>query len=108
MLRLLNIFTVASAPEDLVLDSAGESWIAFSWSQIPSGEDIIEQIILAIGGGAEWNFTLDGNATTVNVSNLMSATEYIFRIITVTSDGQRSPPSIAFIAHTIKDTGMQV
>ena len=53
----------------------------------------------------EWNFTLNSNVTSVNVTDLKKGTEYVFTIVSVTSDGQRSPPSVAFIAHTIGDPG---
>lgn len=58
------------------------------------------QIVLVTGGGIEQNITIDGNHTTVNVSDLLPGNEYVFRIIAVASDGQTSPISAALIAST--------
>ena len=85
---------------NLTLDSFGESWVAFLWFQIPSEIDITSQIVSVSGGGIEWEVTIDGDQTTVNVTDLLPGTEYGFKVIAVASDGQMSPQSIALLATT--------
>ena len=82
-----------SAPESLQLDSVGNTWIAFHWTQIQNEVKVARQIISASGGGMQWEITVDSDQTTVNVTNLNPGTEYIFRIIAVGIDGQLSPRS---------------
>ena len=89
-----------SAPVNLTLDSFGESWVAFLWLQTPSEIDIASQRVSVSGGGLEWDITIDGDQSTVNVTDLLPGTEYEFRITAVASDGQMSPQSIALIATT--------
>ena len=89
-----------SAPVNLSLDSFGESWVAFLWFQIPSEIDIVSQIVSVSGGGMEWNITIDGDQSTVNVTDLLPEIEYEFRITAVASDGQMSSQSAALVATT--------
>ena len=89
-----------SAPVNLTLDSFGKSWVAFLWLQIPSEIDIESHIISVSGGGLEWDITIDGDQSTLNVTDLLPGTEYEFRITTVASDGQTSPQSTALVVTT--------
>ena len=85
---------------DLSLGSYEKTWIVFSWFQIPT-EIVIESHIISVsGGGIEWDITVDGDKTTVNVTDLLRGTEYEFRITAVASDGQISPQSAVLIATT--------
>ena len=89
-------FTIAvevPVPEDLEVESVGESWIVFSWSLFPGEVPITEQMILVIGGGTERFIAVEGNRTLFNVTDLQSGTEYSFRVIAVDSAGQTSLPS---------------
>ena len=89
-----------SAPVNLTLDSFGKSWVAFLWFQIPS-EIVIESHIISVsGGGMEWDITIDGDQSTLNVTDLLPGTEYEFRITAVASDGQTSPQSTALVVTT--------
>ncbi|CAI7989837.1 hypothetical protein GBAR_LOCUS348 [Geodia barretti] len=87
-------------PENLVLESAGVSWIVVSWSLFPGDVLTSSQVILVSGGGTERNITLEGNGTSVNVTGLQSGTEYSFRVIAIASDGQTSTPSAVLTAST--------
>ena len=87
-------------PEDLEVESVGESWIVLSWSLFPGEVLITEQIILVSGGGTRRNITLEGNRTLFNVTDLQSGTEYSFRVIAVNSAGQTSLPSAPLTATT--------
>ena len=91
---------VVSQPEDLVLESAGVSWIVLSWSLTPGDVLITAQVIFVSGGGIERNITLDGSGTSFNVTDLQPGTEYSFRVIAVASDGQTSAPSVFLTAST--------
>lgn len=98
--ELTGICSVSpSAPEDLLLEDVGESWIVLSWFQIHDIE-LVTQIVLVTGGGIERNITVDGEHTTVNVTDLLPGNMYIIRIIAVASDGQSSPRSAALVAST--------
>ena len=89
-----------SAPEDLFLEGFGATWIAFSWFfQIPIEIKIIFHILVS-RGGMEWDITVDGDDTTVNVTDLLPGTEYVFRVTALASDGQLSPPSTPLITTT--------
>ena len=89
-----------SAPEDLFLEGFGTTWIAFSWFfQIRIEIKIIFHILVS-GGGMEWDITVDGDDTTVNVTDLLPGTEYVFRVTAMASDGQLSPPSTPLITTT--------
>ena len=101
----LCLKTVVSQPEDLVLESAGVSWIVLSWSLTPGDILITAQIIFVSGGGTERNITLDGSGTSFNVTDLQPGTEYSFRVIAVASDGQTSIPSLSFTAATAEIEG---
>ena len=82
------------------------SWIVLSWSLIPGDILITSQIILLSGGGIERNITVEGNGTSLNVTDLQPGTEYSFRVIAVASNGQTSPPSVSFSATTVVVKGM--
>ena len=88
-----------SAPDNLLVEDVGKSWIVLSWFLIHDIE-VVTQIVLVTGGGIEQNITTDGNHTIVNVTDLLPGNEYVFRIIAVASDGQTSPRSAALIAST--------
>ena len=96
----MQFFVADRAPENLVIESVGMSWIQLSWSLFPGDFLTTAQVILVSGGGTERNITLEGNGTSVNVTRLRSGTEYTFRVIAVASDGQMSPPSVSLIAVT--------
>ena len=89
-----------SGPVNLTLDSFGESWVAFLWLQIPSEIDIESYIISVSGGRMEYDITIDGDLSTVNVTDLQPGTEYEFRIVTVASNGQMSPQSAVLAVTT--------
>ena len=88
-----------SAPEDLIVEDVGKSWIVLSWFLIHDIE-VVTQIVIVTTGGIEQNITVDGNHTRVNVTDLLPGNEYVFRIIAVAGDGQTSPRSAALIAST--------
>ena len=92
---------VVSVPEDLEVESVGESWIVFSWSLFTGEVPITEQIILVSGGGTRRNITLEGSETSFNVTGLQSGTEYSFSVIAVDSAGQTSLPSAPLNVTTI-------
>ena len=95
-------------PEDLILESAGVSWIVLSWSLTPGDVLISSQIVLLSGGGTERNITLEGSTTSFNVTGLQPGTEYSFRVIAVASDGQTSLPSVALAATTTERRGLNI
>ena len=89
-----------SAPEDLLLQGFGNTWIAFSWFFQFHIETKIIFHIAVHGGGIELDITVDGDETTVNVTDLLPGTEYEFRVTAMASDGQISPPSTPLITTT--------
>ena len=93
-------------PENLVLESAGVSWIVVSWSLFPGDVQTSSEVILVSGGGTERNITLEGNGTSVNVTGLQSGTEYSIRVIAIASDGQTSTPSAVLTASTAVTQGI--
>ncbi len=55
---------------------------------------------MVIGGGMEWNVTTDGIQTNINVTGLQPDTQYRVTVVSVTNDGQMSPPSTALVTAT--------
>lgn len=93
-------FIAPAAPEQLMVESIGPSWIAFSWQQSPMNGKITGHIILISGGGMERNVTVDGAQMYTNVTELESGTEYRLRVVAVAMDGKTSPPSSILVATT--------
>ena len=90
--------TVApSAPESVEVDSIGPTWVSFSWFQLTRGIPTLSRhVILVVGGGEERNVTVESSEMAANVTDLLSGTEYMFRVVAVSEfrDVQApSPPS---------------
>ena len=85
---------------NLQFESAGDSWITFSWEQDSNGVDIVSQIISIRGGQIERNVTVEGDETHWNTTGLQPGTEYTFRVTAVASDGQMSSQSVALLTTT--------
>ena len=89
---------VPPAPESLMKESVGISWIAISWQQ--TSTNIMQYIVMISGGGKQVNTTVDGSTTIVNVTELQPNTEYMLSVIAVAKSGIMSAPSIALIVET--------
>lgn len=93
--------TVLTAPEGLVVDDIGFSWIAFSWQQLSTDVDIARSIIIIRGGGSAMNITVGGNGSSANVTGLQPGTEYTLQVVSEATDGQTSDPSSSLTATTL-------
>ena len=90
-----------TAPEGLVIDDIGFSWIAFSWQQLSTDVDIARSIVIIRGGGSAMNITVGGNGSSANVTGLQPGTEYTLQVVSVATDGQTSDPSSSLTATTL-------
>ena len=88
---LLILFSVPLlAPDNLILESVGVSWIVLTWRD--SSIDIVRYIVLVRGAGQEANITVEGK-NIANVTGLLPGTDYQLRVTAVSSDGRMSQSS---------------
>lgn len=84
-----------------MVDSFGSTWVVISWQE---GTNIDRYIIMVTPGGRETNVTVDGSESSTNVTGLLPGTKYALRMVAVAVDGQISPPSLALIVLTTKQS----
>ena len=97
---LLILFPIPLvAPDILILESVGVSWIVLSWRH--SSLDVVRYIVTVSKFGKEVNMTVEGSESSANITNLTPGTDYQIRITAVSKDGQMSPPSDVLATTTL-------
>ncbi len=95
--------SVCGAPYNLSATSITETSAYLSWSGSP-GKTYRIRYKKAVGID-QWNYLRVSGATTIKISNLISATYYRWQIVTVCDDGAYIPTSFTTLNHVFVTNG---